>query len=181
MRPILAGFFSIVVLLIASGQAQALVFPLAPGDSISVSGTFLCTKTLPCEGGDSYEFTVSEPAAFQASLTLDNYSDVSMTLFPAATPGAPLQTWSASSPGTVTAVTLAYAGLLPGTIYGVSIFGSVPLIPGTIQTGGFEGRLGVTAAPLAPLAPVSAVPLPGAFWLFGSGLLTLLLGFARRR
>lgn len=178
MRPILAGFVSIVVLLAASAPARALVFPLTPGDSISVFGTFLCTKTLPCEGGNLYEFTVNEPVDLQANLTLDNYSGVSMTLFPAATPGAPLQTWSASSPGAVTVVTLAYAGLLPGTIYNVSIFGSVPLIPGTIQTGGFEGRLGVAAA---PLAPVSAVPLPGAFWLFGSGLLTLLLAFARRR
>lgn len=180
MHRVLTGFLAAIVVFIVNTQAQALVFPLSPGDSILVSGNFLCTKTLPCEGGDLYAFSVDAPAAFEANLALNNYSDVSMELFPAASPGTPLQSWAASSPGTTTPISLAYAGLLPGIVYNFSIFGSVPNLPGLIQVGGFDGSIGIKAAPVST-APVSAVPLPGAFWLFGSGLLTLLLGFARRR
>jgi len=180
MHRVLTGILAAFIIVIVHSPAQALVFPLSPGDSILVSGNFLCTKTLPCEGGDLYAFTVSAPAAFAADLDLNNYSDVTMKLFPAASPGTPLQTWAASSPGATTPVLLAYAGLLPGIVYNFSIFGSVPNLPGLIQVGGFDGSLAITAAPVLT-APVSAVPLPGAFWLFGSGLLTLLLGFARRR
>jgi len=166
-------------------EAQALVYPLSPDDSVSVFGKFLCATTLPCGGGEVYEFTVTEPTDFEAAITFSNFTDVTLNLFPASSPGLPLEEWTASSPGTSTLVTLAYAGLMPGIVYNFTIYGSVPMIPGLPTVGMFEGQIGAAAAPVStvppPGAPVSAVPLPGALWLFVSGLATLLLGAARRR
>lgn len=175
MRRILTGLVATFIAFVVNVEAHALVFPLAPGDSMSIYGAFVCTKWLPCEGGGLYEFRVTEPAAFKASVLLTNFTDVTFRLFPESSPGAPLEEWFASSPGTSTPLTLNYAALEPGIVYNFTVFGLVPQTPGAIEVGAFEGSLGATAP------PVSAVPLPGAFWLFGSGLLTLLLGFARRR
>lgn len=175
MRRVLTGLIGAFLVVAANTEAHALAFPLAPGDSLPISGAVMCAKWMPCEGGKTYEFQMIEPSDFEASLTLDNFTDVTFRLFPAESPGAPLHEWFANSPGGPTLVTLAYAGLVPGIEYNLTIFGSVPLSEGTLALGTFEGSLGVASA------TVSTVPLPGAFWLFGSGLLTLLVGFARRR
>jgi hypothetical protein len=180
MRRILTGLVAILITVVMNVEAHALVFPLAPGDSLSVYGMFACAKWMPCEGGRLYEFFVTEPAAFETSVTLTNFTDVTFRLFPASSPGAPLGEWFASSPGTVTPLTLNYPALLPDTVYNFSVFGSVPMTPRTLVLGGFEGTLHASSMPVAS-APVSVVPLPGAIWLFGSGLAMMFLGYGRRR
>ena len=125
-----------------------------------------------------------QPGAFEASLTLNNFADVTFRLFPETSPDAPLDIWYAGSPAASTLVELSYTALLPDLLYKFAIDGFVPASGRAIGSGGFSGSFGVAGASLLPeseVAPVSAVPLPGAIWLFGSGLAALLLASRRRR
>lgn len=53
-------------------------------------------------------------------------------------------------------------------------------LAGNLQGGRIEGVFTETGAVVAKLGPVSAVPVPAAAWLFGSGLIGL-AGIARRK
>ena len=77
---------------------------------------------------------------------------------------------------TITAVDLLAAGFVAGDLSGVTqITFAAPSVQGCTLTGG------VGCNDYA-VAGVAAVPLPGAVWLFGSGLLAMLgVGYTRRR
>ncbi|MGF1640716.1 MAG: hypothetical protein ACFCUO_07180 [Rhodospirillales bacterium] len=112
--------------------------------------------------------TTNDPSwTEQADITING---VTRSFFATATGG------DTTGAFTITAVDLLAAGFVAGDLSGVTqITFAAPSVQGCTLTGG------VGCNDYA-VAGVAAVPLPGAVWLFGSGLLAMLgVGYTRRR